>query len=46
MIMKGEHATLARDFKTCTDLTDKDDIYQVCAQKELFCLVECCKNKT
>ena len=25
MITKGEYATLAHDFKTCTDLTDKDD---------------------
>ena len=36
MITKGEYATLAHDFKTCTDLTDKDDRFQVCAQNEIF----------
>ena len=36
MITKGEYATLAYDFKTCTDLTDKDDRYQVCTKKWNF----------
>ena len=44
MITKGEYATLAHDFKTCTDLTNKDDRYQVCKKNEFF--IRCNVTKT
>ena len=29
MIKNGQYEALAKDFKTCTNLTDEDDRYQV-----------------